>query len=56
MKKIELQKHKFDSRLRFAIFAGLALFAVGLQLTHSPYVGEVVAAVLVLAGVVKQSS
>lgn len=55
MKRMELQKHKFDSKLRFATFFGLLIFALGLQILHSPLVGEVIAAALVLAGVNKTS-
>ena len=51
MKKTDLQKHKFDSKLRLGIFFGLILLALFLQIFHSSLVGEVVAAILVLAGV-----
>lgn len=51
MKKIELQKYKFDGKVRYATFLGLIALAVSMQIINSSYVGEVIAAILVLAGV-----
>lgn len=50
MKKLELQKHKFDEKMRLAIFVALLLFAGFLELSHSPLSGEVVTLIVGLAG------
>ncbi len=53
MRKADLQKHKFDGKMKLALFLGLILLAVALQISHSALEGEVVGAILVLAGVNK---
>lgn len=50
MKKAELQKHKFDAKVKLAIFFGLLLLAGFLELIHSSTAGEVIGGLMLLAG------
>ena len=50
MKKVELEKHKFDQKTRLIVFFSLLLFAGFLQVVHSSTSGEVVTLVIGLAG------
>jgi hypothetical protein len=50
MKKVELDKHKFDTRWRFAFLLALLTFAVFLQLAKAPMANEFIALVIGLAG------
>ena len=50
MKKVDLQKHKFDTKVKLVIFFGLLILAGFLESIHSSIAGEVVGGVIVLAG------
>lgn len=50
MKKIDLDKHKFDTRSKIAVFVSLLIFGAYLQSTGSPSAGEIITLVVGLAG------
>lgn len=50
MKKYELEKHKFDTKWKFASLVALLAFAGFLQLLQAPMANEFVALVIGLAG------
>lgn len=50
MKKVDLDKHKFDTRWRVAVLALLLIFAAFLQCVSSPMTGEVISLVIGFIG------
>jgi hypothetical protein len=56
MKKVDYDRHRFDGKIKIAIFFGLILLAFILQLFHSSLTNEVVVGILILAGVYRQTT
>jgi len=50
MKKAEFDKHKFDTRWKFAFLLVMLIFAGFLQLIQAPMANEFIALVIGLAG------
>jgi hypothetical protein len=50
MRRIELEKHKFDQKLKFGVFLALMCLAIFLDLQHSTLVGEVVGTLIGYTG------
>jgi len=50
MKKVEFEKHKFDTRWKFAMLIALLLFATLLQATKAPMANEFIGVVIGLIG------
>lgn len=50
MKTVDLQKHKFDAKVKLAVFFALLIFAGFLELIHSGMSNEVIFGIIGLAG------
>lgn len=50
MKKIDLDKHKFDTRSKIVVFMSLLIFGAYLQASGSPLASEIITLVVGLAG------
>lgn len=50
MKKAELQKHKFDMKVKLLVFFALLIFAGFLEVIHSTMANEVIFGIIGLAG------